>query len=153
MPPLETPLGPLCIIAKAQRITAVRFSEDCTESADVPEDAVSQIKEYFAGERTHFEIPLDPKGTEYQRRVWKAAEEIPYGETRTYEWIADKAGGSPRSAGNALHRNPIPIIIPCHRVIRKDGSIGGYSGGAEIKRFLLEHERRVSAERTHGTPL
>ena len=103
--------------------------------------AETQLKEYFAGERRSFEVPLAPEGTDYQKRVWGAALKIPYGEVRTYRWISEIAGGSPRSAGNALGANPIPIMIPCHRVVRTDGSIGGFSSGTEVKRKLLEIER------------
>ena len=139
----KTELGILSIESQGECITSLSFhgTEDNDESP-VLLDAKQEIMEYLKGKRKSFTVPLCPKGTEYQKRVWDAASKIPYGETRTYSWVAKIAGGSLRSAGNALGANPIPIMIPCHRVVRADGSIGGYSSGIKIKRFLIEHERR-----------
>ena len=105
-------------------------------------DAVAQIEEYFAGERTSFDIALAPHGTNFQQRVWDALCEIPYGETRSYGEIARQIG-QPRAAravGLANARNPIPIIVPCHRVIGAKGSLTGYAGGLETKGALLDLE-------------
>jgi methylated-DNA-[protein]-cysteine S-methyltransferase len=139
---IETPLGPITGVAENGAITYLLFGK--TDAEDnriyILDLFQKEIEEYFSGIRREFTIHINPKGTEYQKKVWSAAMEIPYGETRSYEWIAKKAGGSPRSVGNALGANPIPIIIPCHRVIRKDGSLGGYSSGIERKRFFLELE-------------
>jgi methylated-DNA-[protein]-cysteine S-methyltransferase len=90
------------------------------------------------------------EGTEFQRRVWGVVAGIPYGETRSYSWVAQKAGGSPRAVGQALARNPYPLLIPCHRVVGKDGGLGGYTGGVDLKRKLLELEREA-VERLRGS--
>ncbi len=104
--------------------------------------AVAQLHEYFAGGRTHFDLPLEPAGPEFERAVWDALTGIPYGETASYGEIAKRIGfpDAARAVGSANARNPISIIVPCHRVIGADGSLTGYGGGLERKRFLLEHE-------------
>lgn len=111
--------------------------------------ARGQLEEYFDGERSAFDLPLAPRGTAYQRRVWDALMGIPYGETRTYGDIAAIAGGVSRSVGGANGRNPIAIIIPCHRVVAATG-LGGYSGGEglETKRRLLKLESRATEATT-----
>ena len=101
--------------------------------------AEEQLMEYLAGERKAFDLPLAPQGTPFQQRVWRALQEIPYGQTRSYREIAQTVD-SPRgfrAVGMANHRNPIPIFIPCHRVVGADGSLTGYAGGLELKRQLL----------------
>ena len=113
---------------------------------------VDQFEAYFCGTRTEFEIPLDPVGTDFQRAVWKALVKIPFGETRTYGEIAHTIG-QPRAAravGLANNQNPIAIVVPCHRVIGANGSLTGYGGGIQRKRWLLQHEARFAklAERT-----
>jgi len=113
----------------------------CTDNL-MPE-LVALLKRYFKGERIHFEVKLDlSPSTDFQRRIWQAARHIPCGETRSYGWVAAQAGNpkAARAAGNAIGRNPIPVIIPCHRVIAGDGSIGGFSSGLDIKRRLLALE-------------
>jgi methylated-DNA-[protein]-cysteine S-methyltransferase len=107
-----------------------------------------QVKEYFAGERRRFDVPLDPKGTDFQRAVWFALAEIPYGETASYGEIAERVGKPTafRAVGAANGRNPIPLILPCHRVIGSSGKLVGYGGGLELKGELLAHERRVRAK-------
>ena len=102
-----------------------------------------QLKEYFEGKRFDFEIPLNPIGTEFMQSVWKALEQIPYGETRTYKEIADAVGNpkASRAVGMANHRNPIPIIIPCHRVIGSNNKLVGYGLGLDMKQYLLELEK------------
>lgn len=107
-------------------------------------DAVELLNSYFAGERVKFEIPLDWVGyTGFQKSVWSATARIPYGETRTYAWVAEAAGSpnASRAAGSALGSNPLPVIIPCHRVIRADGGMGGFGMGMNVKEMLLELER------------
>ena len=106
--------------------------------------AKQELSEYFTKKRTHFEVPLHIEGTEFQKRVWKALTEIPYGETRTYGQIAEAIGNpkAVRAVGMANHCNPISIFIPCHRVLGKDGSLTGYAGGLHIKSALLELERQ-----------
>lgn len=109
---------------------------------------VKQLKEYFNGERKSFNIPLELKGTEFQKRVWNELIKIPYGDAASYKEIAEKIGSkkSYRAVGNANGKNPIPIIIPCHRVIISNGKLGGYTGGLEIKIKLLELEGYLSGE-------
>lgn len=104
--------------------------------------AKKQLVEYFAGERKSFELPIAPDGTEFQKKVWKALCDIPYGQLRSYKEVAEAAGCPKgfRAVGGANNRNPIVIVIPCHRVIAADGSIGGYGDGIEMKRKLLELE-------------
>jgi len=108
-------------------------------------EARKQLKEYFDGKRKEFSLPLHIEGTSFQKKVWNALEKIPYGETRSYEWVARKIGipRASRAVGNAVGANPISIVIPCHRVIRKDGRLGGYGYGAAMKKKLLEIELRA----------
>ncbi|MGO9242443.1 MAG: methylated-DNA--[protein]-cysteine S-methyltransferase [Bryobacteraceae bacterium] len=105
-------------------------------------DAVRQLREYFAGQREVFTVPLRPSGTPFQLRVWHALEQIPYGHTRTYLDLARALGspGAMRAVGAANGRNPLPIFVPCHRVIGANGSLTGYGGGLEVKRALLQLE-------------
>ena len=105
--------------------------------------AVKELEEYFQGKRKVFTVPCVPKGTDFQKRVWEALIQIPYGETRTYKEIAAAAGNpkASRAVGMANNRNPIPIIIPCHRVIGTNGSLTGYAGGLKVKEYLLKLER------------
>jgi methylated-DNA-[protein]-cysteine S-methyltransferase len=108
------------------------------------DEAVRQLDEYFRGTRTAFDLPVAPQGTEFQRTVWAALRGIPYGETVTYGQLAatiDRPTAS-RAVGLANGRNPISIVIPCHRVVGSGGALTGYGGGVERKRLLLEHERR-----------
>jgi len=108
-----------------------------------------QLREYFQGKRTAFDLKLHPKGTPFQKAVWKALAAIPYGETRSYGDIA-KAVGRPaavRAVGLANGRNPLPIVVPCHRVIGASGKLVGYGGGLHVKQALLDREREVSAAR------
>ncbi len=106
------------------------------------EQAVSELREYFDQKRTAFTFPLAPEGTDFQQRVWKQLRNIPYGETRTYAQLADAIGNRAaiRAVGLANGRNPLSIVVPCHRVIGSDGSLTGYAGGLDRKRFLLELE-------------
>jgi methylated-DNA-[protein]-cysteine S-methyltransferase len=108
-------------------------------------EAATQLAEYFSGKRTTFELPLCLRGTEFQRRVWNALTEIPFGETRTYGQLARHIGNPAacRAVGLANARNPICVIVPCHRVIGADGSLTGFGGGLPRKEWLLRHERPV----------
>ncbi len=112
-----------------------------------------RLEEYAAGTRLDFDLPLAPRGTEWQRTVWQALTEIPCGETRSYAELAAMAGrpAAARAAGRANATNPIPLVIPCHRVIGADGSLTGYGGGLHIKERLLAHEARVAAAKTVAT--
>ena len=102
-----------------------------------------QLHEYFSGTRKEFSIPLCLDGTVFQKKVWKELQKIPFGETISYQELAKRVGDikKARAVGNANRKNPIPIIVPCHRVIQKNGELGGFGGGLEIKRFLLDLER------------
>lgn len=104
---------------------------------------VEQLTAYFAGQRKQFDLSLDYSDrTPFQQEVWKAALQIPYGQTRSYWWVAVRAGNplAARAVGGALGANPLPLFIPCHRVVRTDGSVGGFTGGVDIKRVLLQLE-------------
>jgi methylated-DNA-[protein]-cysteine S-methyltransferase len=144
---LETPLGTLWLaVDRLERVVGLGLSGKAPEKAHGPRccrGVRRQLEDYFAGARTHFEVALAPEGTPFQRRVWRALCAIPFGEVRTYRDIARclNRPGAARAVGRANGANPIPIIIPCHRVIAADGSIGGYSGGLQVKRKLLAHER------------
>ena len=104
----------------------------------------SQMNEYFAGKRTEFRIPIDATGTDFQMQVWNRLQEIPYGVTTSYERIASSIGkpGAPRAVGRANGDNRFAIVIPCHRVIRSDGTVSGYGGGIWRKKWLLSHEQK-----------
>ena len=127
------------------------------EDAGALPDAVAQLHEYFAGERTGFDVALRPAGTSFQRRVWDALSEIPYGETRSYGEIARQIGqpGAARAVGLANARNPVPIIVPCHRVIGANGALTGYAGGLQAKCALLDLEqaRRPEPRRPEPRPV
>ncbi|NIW23093.1 MAG: methylated-DNA--[protein]-cysteine S-methyltransferase [Gammaproteobacteria bacterium] len=118
----------------------------CTAAAPIDEGRCAHVKEqleaYLQGTRTTFDLTLAPEGTAFQRRVWKGLTEIPYGQVISYGELAHRIGmpGAARAVGQANGKNPIPIVIPCHRVIAADGTIGGFSSGLAIKRQLLAHE-------------
>ena len=149
----ETPVGPVTITATGEAVTQIRFGTTVPEgSAAVPETAATplllkaaaQLREYFAGTRRDFSLPLAPAGTPFQQSVWQALQTIPYGETRTYGHIAMQIGHNKsfRAVGMANNRNPIVIVIPCHRVLGYDGKLTGYAGGLDIKERLLALEKR-----------
>ena len=141
---LHTPLGDLTVSEEDGAIVAVDWGWGRDqEETPLLARAREQLHDYFDGRRTGFDLPVRPQGTAYRRRVWAALCAIPPGETRTYMDIARVAGGSARSVGQANGANPIPVIIPCHRVVASAG-IGGYSGGdgLDTKRFLLQLEAR-----------
>lgn len=118
-------------------------AEDCLQETDLLKDAARQLQEYFAGKRCEFTVPICGKGTDFQQRVWKALRDIPYGETRTYGQIAAAIGNpkASRAVGGACNKNPIIIIVPCHRVIGADGGLVGFGCGLDLKEQLLEIER------------
>jgi methylated-DNA-[protein]-cysteine S-methyltransferase len=147
----ESPVGELLLAGDAERLRGLHMQGGRRPAAvaadwkraDEPFAAVrEQLGEYFAGERTEFDLPLAPLGTPFQERVWDALSRIPYGRTASYGEIARGLGdpGASRAVGLANGRNPISIIVPCHRVIGTDGKLTGYAGGVERKRFLLELE-------------
>ena len=135
-------LGPITIFAEGGTIISLLFSySEYSDSSPLLEKAKEEIEEYFQGMRKTFDLPLDAKGTEFQKRVWKELLDIRYGETLSYGEIGDRIGTKAyRAIGNACGKNPIPILIPCHRVVGKD-NIGGFSLGLDLKRKLLDIER------------
>jgi len=128
-----------------EAITAISFTDEPIggDPTELSEAASKQINEYFTGLRTEFDLPLAPQGTDFQQKVWEALQQIPFGETRTYKDIAVAIGdeNASRAVGMANNKNPIAIVIPCHRVIGADGSLTGYAGGLEMKQTLLDLER------------
>ena len=140
----ETPLGGMGIADDGRAVTRVFFSSQKEGGAEaaLARNTYGQLMEYFEGKRRDFTIPLDPKGTAFQLRVWKALSEIPYGETRSYKQIAEQIGHPKacRAVGMANNRNPIAILIPCHRVIGSNGTLVGYGGGLSVKERLLQLE-------------
>jgi methylated-DNA-[protein]-cysteine S-methyltransferase len=139
---LHSPVGDLTISEDGGAVVAIDWGwVEAQEETALLVEARQQLHDYFDGVRTVFNLPLSPSGTPYQKRVWQALCEIPSGTTRSYADIARRVGGSPRAVGGANGRNPIPIVIPCHRVIGT-GGIGGYSGGDGLptKLFLLALE-------------
>jgi methylated-DNA-[protein]-cysteine S-methyltransferase len=143
---LLTPLGALTLSEDDGAIVALDWGRG-RDQEETPglRAAADQLQDYFDGQRTVFDLPLAPFGTPFRQRVWAALQAIPTGETRSYGDIAKLLGSSARAVGQANGENPIPIIIPCHRVVGTGGLLGGYSGGEgpETKRYLLELERRA----------
>ncbi len=143
----KSPLGPIKIVGNQDCILSLDFVEEVLpDDADLPfclKECLKQIDEYFNGERKDFFLNLQPAGTDFQKSVWRQLEKIPYGETLTYGEIAGAIGkpSASRAVGSANGRNPIAIIIPCHRIIGSDGSLTGYGGGLWRKEWLLKHER------------
>lgn len=147
---VETPVGPLTIVAGDSGLAAVLFGDEPGASEDshpVIAATARQVRQYFAGERRAFDLPLELSGTQFQRRAWLALAAVPYGTTRSYGEQARLLGapGSARAVGAANGRNPLPIVLPCHRLVGADGSLTGYGGGLEIKRALLDLEAGVRA--------
>ena len=149
----ESPVGKLLLAGTKAGLKLVSFSAGTrTKSADagwredsaVFTEVVDQLKSYFAGERKAFDLPLVLEGTEFQKKVWTALQDIPYGETVSYKVLAQRVGSpkAVRAVGAANGANPIPIIIPCHRVIGNDGRLTGFGGGLPLKKRLLELESR-----------
>ncbi len=146
-----TPVGMLCIAEEGGALVSVNITRDTDQGMpdgtkkETPllRQAAAQLAEYFAGKRTQFALPLAPQGTAFQKKVWDALCAIPYGETRSYQEIAAQIGNAKacRAVGGANNRNPLMILIPCHRVIGRDGSLVGYGGGLWVKQYLLELER------------
>ncbi len=146
---LETPVGWLKIEADNQYLLAIDFVNAPAEEAEENQVLAlvkNQLVEYFAGERQRFDVPLKFIGTPFQVQVWKALQTIPYGQTQSYQFIARKIGRpkAVRAVGQANGKNPIPIIVPCHRVIGKNGAMVGYSSGLWRKQVLLDLERRFN---------
>lgn len=152
---LETPIGRLLLAADGKSVLALVWKpedlrrpgiESWVEAPGTPllEQAERQLREYFRGERTGFDLPLAAKGTPFQEKVWAELRKIPFGGTWSYQELAKRVGnpGAVRAVGTANGRNPVCVFIPCHRVVRATGELGGYAGGVAHKAWLLELERR-----------
>ena len=143
---VESPIGPLGLVASDTGLQSVLFdgsSMQAQGSSPVLAEAARQLEAYFDGELVAFDLPLELNGTEFQRRCWLALATIPYGQTVSYGEQARRLGLAPdaaRAVGAANGQNPLPIVLPCHRVIGADGSLTGFGGGLHVKRYLLEHE-------------
>jgi methylated-DNA-[protein]-cysteine S-methyltransferase len=151
---IDSPIGPLLLIADADALTGVYLDSGSgaqppralgTEQPEHPVlvETAGQLDEYFAGQRVTFDLRLAASGTEFQRMVWDELTRIPYGETISYGELARRVGNASasRAVGLANGRNPLPIVVPCHRVIGANGTLTGYGGGLERKQWLLTHER------------
>lgn len=151
---MKTEIGPVYLTATDRGLTGVHFQKPGSSSvtnhkvnspaAEILKRAQNQLAEYLAGNRQEFDLPLEFEGTEFQNRVWKELMRIPYGATCSYAQLASRIENEKavRAVGSANGRNPLGIIIPCHRVINSDGGLGGYAGGLEMKARLLELEKR-----------
>ncbi len=158
---MDSPVGPLLLAGDGQTLSHVRFSTGRGSTKPDPgwqrneaalDDARRQLQAYFDGTRTGFDLPLAPSGNAFQQDVWRALLTIPYGQTCSYGEIARQIGrpGGAQAVGAANGANPIPIIIPCHRVIGADGSLVGFGGGLPTKIWLLAHERGGASEEANG---
>ncbi|PCG14410.1 MULTISPECIES: methylated-DNA--[protein]-cysteine S-methyltransferase [Sphingomonas] len=156
--PFDSPVGTLTLVADDAGLIAILWPDDApgrVRLEDARDDAAhpvlsataAQLAEYFAGGRTAFDLPLAPRGSDFQRAVWRALDTIPFGETRSYADIARAIGrpGAARAVGAANGRNPISIVTPCHRVVGTSGALTGFAGGLATKRWLLAWEARGAA--------
>ena len=159
---VKTKLGKICVVEENRKIIKVIIDNENNENSKDKEidkkvyekyqekdtklllKAKKELEEYFAGKRKEFDLPLEQEGTEFQKKVWEALERIPYGETRTYKDVAKMVGNekASRAIGMANNKNSIPIIIPCHRVIGSNGKLVGYALGLDMKKYLLDLERK-----------
>lgn len=146
---MDTKIGRISLIEEDNKIIEIRINkkvEDGIIKKDTPvlKETEKQLEEYFEGKRKSFDVPLNPKGTNFMKKVWTALQNIPYGEVKTYQQIAEEVENpkAARAVGMANHRNPIPIIIPCHRVIGSNGKLVGYALGMDMKKFLLDWEKK-----------
>ena len=143
---LNSPVGRLVLVSDDTHLKSLTFSNDQVEESENPpeilQNTVIQLCEYFSGTRFRFELELDPDGTGFQKEVWQQLLKVPYGTTKSYRDIALQTGSAlnARAVGTANGKNPIPIIVPCHRIIGNDGKLAGYSGGLYRKKWLLLHE-------------
>ncbi|MBT9254121.1 methylated-DNA--[protein]-cysteine S-methyltransferase [Phycicoccus sp. MAQZ13P-2] len=154
-----SPVGALELVADGDALVAIRFDaegpldDEVLGAHPVLVAARRQLAEYFAGERTVFDLPLRPEGTEFRRRVWRELALVPWGRTTTYGALAARLGlppGASRAVGAANGANPLPVVLPCHRVVGSDGTLTGYAGGLERKAFLL-HLEGVATEADQGS--
>jgi methylated-DNA-[protein]-cysteine S-methyltransferase len=153
---MDSPVGPIALVASERGLLKLHFDmpaepfrpeAEWLESRQALLPYIAQLERYFAGELQRFTLPLDLRGTGFQKRCWEALLRIPYGQTRSYAEIAREVGlpRAPRAVGQANHHNPIAIIVPCHRVIESNGGLGGYGGGLDAKRLLLRLEGAILA--------
>lgn len=148
---INTPLGTAKIKGDENGVSVISILQEGEISKVIPvelKDAVKQLQEYFDGKRTTFNFPINPKGTDFQQKVWKALLEIPYGKTTSYMDLSKKLGDvkAIRAVASANGKNPLWIVVPCHRVIGSDGSLTGYAGGLWRKKWLLEHENPLKQQ-------
>ena len=148
---IKTPLGIAKIIGDENGISVISILEDGTTSVTIStilQQAVSQLNDYFEGKKTEFTFKLNPSGTEFQQKVWKGLLEIPFGKTISYLELSKKLGDvkAIRAVASANGKNPLWIVVPCHRVIGTDGSLTGYAGGLWRKKWLLEHENPTTQQ-------
>jgi methylated-DNA-[protein]-cysteine S-methyltransferase len=149
---IKTPLGIATVIGDEDGVSVIAVSDQGIVSVAIPvvlSDAVSQLNEYFEGKRSNFTFKFNPKGTDFQKKVWKGLLDIPYGKTRTYMEQSKILGNSKaiRAVATANGKNPLWIVVPCHRVIGTDGSLTGYAGGLWRKKWLLEHENPTKQQK------
>ncbi len=164
---LDSPLGPLTVVVEDDHLVGLYVEQGLAKALERsatlgtpsdPEDVpllravADQLAAYFRGELTEFDLPVAATGTPFQQRVWDALRQIPYGETRSYGQLAAEIGNpaASRAVGAANGRNPVSIVVPCHRVIGADGSLTGYGGRIWRKQWLLEHERRMATTKLRG---
>ncbi|HBU76183.1 MAG: cysteine methyltransferase [Acidimicrobiaceae bacterium] len=161
---MQSPVGELILVAYDTSLRAVLWGDDDSEwkraaidrrsvifqQSAVVEQAIAQLKEYFVGDRQEFDLPLKPIGTEFQSTVWRSLTEIKFGSTVSYSEQATSIGraSAVRAVASANGRNPISIVIPCHRVVAASGGLGGFAGGLDAKRWLLAHERELTSARS-----
>ena len=164
---IDSPIGPLALYGTPAGLMAIVFPRhsrlaveawldrvigraEIVDDGEVLEEPIGQLREYFAGQRTRFELDLDIRGTQFQRRVWDAVAAVPYGQTRSYRDIAAGVGQpkAVRAVGAANGANPLPLVIPCHRIIGSNGGLHGYGGGLDVKAKLLELEGHTGPTRT-----
>ena len=148
---IKTPLGIATIIGDENGISVISVSDEGEVSNRIPtvlQEAVTQLNDYFEGKRTDFDFVLNPKGTEFKQKVWKGLLEIPFGKTCSYMDLSKKLGDvkAIRAVASANGKNPLWIVVPCHRVIGTDGSLTGYAGGLWRKKWLLEHENPTTQQ-------
>ena len=143
----ESPIGVLKVVVDDENLLEIRLVDKIGSSNPnvMTNKVIDQLKEYFLGKRTSFDIPIKLDGSEYQKQVWQGLIAIPYGETRTYEELAEAIGNpkSCRAVGNANNKNKILIVVPCHRVIGKNGTLTGFAAGLGAKEYLLNLEKRI----------
>ncbi|MAH73773.1 MAG: hypothetical protein CBC09_06570 [Cellvibrionales bacterium TMED49] len=164
---IGSPLGPLTLTSIEGKLTQLQFAGQRASNPDIQnkdpatkdlliiQQASLQLLEYFNGKRQEFSLPLSPQGTKFQKEAWNIIKKIPYGETRSYTWQSDamKKLRAQRAVGVANSKNPLPIFIPCHRIIAKNGSLKSYVGGALVKKRLLFHEVFFNSGEKLGFPL